>query len=197
MIDKQWSHEFLMSEFKKESDRASVILVASLIDESLTTVLRSKLIPVPSATDDLFDGATAPLATFSSKIDMSFRLGLISSRLCRDIHIIRKIRNSFAHDIYNCNFENGSVKSRVMELYNTCEVSSFYHYLVEDKNPKIEQGTRGIFLFISSAILFTINSLQDKVKPLETIPQTVDEVPYLDGNIFVDKLKEGGQPEKK
>lgn len=186
-----------MSEFKKESDRASVILVASLIDESLTTVLRSKLIPVPSATDDLFDGATAPLATFSSKIDMSFRLGLISSRLCRDIHIIRKIRNSFAHDIYNCNFENGSVKSRVMELYNTCEVSSFYHYLVEDKNPKIEQGTRGIFLFISSAILFTINSLQDKVKPLETIPQTVDEVPYLDGNIFVDKLKEGGQPEKK
>ena len=90
--------------------------VASLIDEGLTSLLKNFLVPQPSANDSLFDSATSPLSTFSAKIDMSHRLGLISNKLCRDIHLIRKIRNTFAHDIYGCSFENGSVKSRVDAL---------------------------------------------------------------------------------
>jgi hypothetical protein len=108
--DKQWTFDFVINEFKKESDRAAVILIAAVIDEKLTAILKSKLIALPTANDDFFEGVNAPISTFSSKIDFAFRLGLISAKLSRDIHMIRKIRNSFAHDIYGCNFENGGVK---------------------------------------------------------------------------------------
>jgi hypothetical protein len=72
-----------------------------------------------------------------------------------------------------------------MELYNTCEASSFYDDLVKKGNSKVELGTRGIFLYISSAVLFTINSLHDKIKPMNIIPETKSEIPYVDGTEFI------------
>lgn len=114
--DHQWTVDILDNEFRKESDRAVVILVASLLDEALTSSLKSYLTPIASSSDEIFDGSNAPLGTFSSKINMIHRLGLISSRFCRDLHLVRKIRNSFAHNIFGCTFENGSVKSRIDEL---------------------------------------------------------------------------------
>lgn len=47
---------------------------------------------------ELFSGY-GPLSTLSSKIVLSYRLGLISNYEYKTIQIIRKIRNLFAHDI--------------------------------------------------------------------------------------------------
>lgn len=181
-VDTHWTFDFVISEFKKESDRAAVILIAAVIDEKLTTILKSKLIAVPTANDDFFEGANAPISTFSSKIDLAFRLGVISAKMSRDIHLIRKIRNSFAHDIYGCSFENGGVKSRVMELYNTCGMMSFYEHLIEENNPKVESGTRGVFLFFASTLIFHLTNLLTEIKPIEPIEETKDELIYRDGN---------------
>jgi hypothetical protein len=185
----QWSYEFVLKEFIKESDRAAVILIAAVIDEKLTTILKSKLIPVPTSDDNFFDGVNAPISTFSSKIDLSFRLGLISAKLCRDIHLIRKIRNFFAHDIYGCNFENGMVKSRTMELYKTCGLMDVYEYFIEIKSPYIEPGTRGIFLFVTSSIIFHLNNLLEKVTPIESIEEIKNEFIYSDGKVILAVFK--------
>ncbi|MEW7291052.1 hypothetical protein [Aquimarina sp. 2304DJ70-9] len=184
-IDKQWTFNFLINEFKKETDRAAVILVAALIDEALTTILKSYLIPIPNATDNLFEGGNAPISTFSSKIDVSYRLGIISSRFCRDIHLIRKIRNSFAHDIYGCNFENGSVKSRVSELSKTCEIMPVYDHFLEKKNENIVKGTRGVFLFISSVMIYHLNNVIDDLSPLKPMNLIEDELLYTDGKKMI------------
>lgn len=114
----QWEHwdDLFNAEFAKESDRASVILSASMLDQALETILRSALCPTNSANDDLLDGANAPLSTFSSRIDMCYRLGIISARLCRDIHIVRKIRNEFAHNVTGFTFDTPGVRNRILEL---------------------------------------------------------------------------------
>lgn len=152
----QWSVDFLHDEFDKESDRAAVILVASLIDECLTALLKSHLVPIAQSQDALFDSATAPLSTFSAKIDITHRLGIISAKLCRDIHLIRKIRNSFAHDIYGCSFSNGSVRSRVDEIYK-----SMTRLDAED-----ESETRQKFLYTSSGVLWLLNTRTKDMKPI-------------------------------
>jgi DNA-binding MltR family transcriptional regulator len=108
--------EVLLAEFGKESDRAAVILAASVADELLRTLLSAHLVPVTSSTDELFDGANAPLGTFSSRIEMSYRLGLVSVKFARDLHLIRKIRNDFAHNIHGCSFDDARIKSRILEL---------------------------------------------------------------------------------
>jgi DNA-binding MltR family transcriptional regulator len=154
--DTQWSFKFLLNQFKNESDRAAVILVASILDETLQTLLKSHLVPIPNSDDSLFDNATSPLSTFSAKIDICYRIGLISGKFSRDIHIVRKIRNSFAHDIYGCSFENGSVISRIKELENSFEISK---RIEEAKHLEILNGYRGMFLFLSSCMIFYLNNL--------------------------------------
>ena len=167
----QWTATYLRDQFHKESDRAAVILSASLLDEALTTLIRTFLIPCSSAKDVLFEEATSPLSNFSSKIDLAHRLGLISSKLSRDIHLIRKIRNSFAHDVFGCDFENGSVKARVLELRKSIVFAD--HSLKNSKElvPRYD-GTRGEFLLCVFYILWFVNDLIQKTIHL---PETKQE----------------------
>ena len=143
----------LQSEFEKESDRAAVILVASLFDNALGTYLCNVLLPTTTATDELFDAPNAPLGSFSAKINLSYRIGLISQRFCRDLHLVRKIRNEFAHNIQGCTFETGTVRSRILELAKSSG-------LIE-RNPRARatfpEGCRGDFLLVASWMLYSLN----------------------------------------
>lgn len=152
----QWTVDFLFQEFKKESDRAAVIMVAALIDEALTALLKNYFVSITSADDGLFENPTSPLSTFSAKIDICYRMGLISVKLSQDIHLIRKIRNSFAHDIYGCNFESWSVKTKIDMLRKNLSG------LEQD-----EEGSRDKFLYCSGWILWCLNSLANEVKKLK------------------------------
>lgn len=163
--DENWQFNFLLGQFKKESDRAAVILIASMLDEILGTLLKSFFVATPASEDSLFDNATSPLSTFSSKIDMAYRAGLISSKFSRDLHIVRKIRNSFAHDIYGCSFENGSVKSRIMELENSVLHSKKIDSV--GRTDDLLDGVRGMFLYITAAMLWQLNKLTKQTKELK------------------------------
>ena len=115
----QSEHELfkhLIFEFAMESDRASVILACAVIDDALRDLIESFLVPCPSSTDPLFDEPNAPLSTFSSRIEFAFRTGLITNSFSRCLHIARKIRNAFAHDIEGCSFESQSVLGRIEAL---------------------------------------------------------------------------------
>lgn len=158
-----WWHKY-MDMFEKESDRACVILTVSFVDELLTLCLRTKLVADHSATDSLFDGARAPFSTFSSKIDLSFRLGIVSNRLAKDLHLIRKIRNDFAHNIEGCDFADTRVHNRVSELRR-----SFANLLDSFKEPKktlYEDGDRGDFQFCASWIVDYLHKYSDSVNSI-------------------------------
>ncbi len=136
-----------------------------MLDEILGTLLKSYFVATPASEDSLFDNATSPLSTFSSKIDISYRIGLISGKLARDLHIVRKIRNSFAHDIYGCSFENGSVKSRIMELENSIIYSKQIDKI--GRKDDLLHGVRGMFLFLTGAMIWRLNALTKETKELK------------------------------
>lgn len=100
----------------KESDRGSVIVSASIIDHVLGKLIQTMLVPSIEKRDELLEGATAPFSTFSSRIDLAYRLGLIRSESRASFHLLRKIRNDFAHVIDPKTFESESVRSRLMEI---------------------------------------------------------------------------------
>lgn len=91
-----------------ETDRGRALVASSLIEEMLEEVLRAFLLE-NAATKNLFDAANAPLSTLSAKASASRALGLISSAEFRDIEIVRKIRNAFAHSVL-CSFEDRKIK---------------------------------------------------------------------------------------
>ena len=106
--------EFLF-DFAGESDRAAVILGAAKLDVQLSEILTFVLVPSPTGRDELLDG-DSPLSTFSAKINLAYRLGLIDAKLARSLHLIRKIRNSFAHETSTKSFASGAHCDRVREL---------------------------------------------------------------------------------
>jgi len=111
------SSEFwaILSELNKESDRAAVILAVAKLDLLLYEILQSALLPSTGSQDELLDGDSA-LGTLSARINMVYRLGLIDGDFARALHIARRIRNSFAHELSSSDLSLGSHRDRVREL---------------------------------------------------------------------------------
>lgn len=104
-----------IQEFANESDRAAVILGAAKIDLLLGQILERFMSPSPTGKDELLDG-DAPLGTFSAKIHLVYRLGLVDATFAKSLHLSRKIRNAFAHEISGCDLNSGAHSDRVKEL---------------------------------------------------------------------------------
>lgn len=90
----------LVDEIRDErNDRALIILCSSIIDEQLLNILKEFLLdPVKINEEDLLKGDN-PLSTFSSRIKVIYRLGLIDNSFKEILESLRKIRNLCAHTI--------------------------------------------------------------------------------------------------
>lgn len=104
-----------LNEFNKESDRGSVLLAASILDEWLKEILEAYLIDDKS-TETLLNGFSAPLGTFSSRAAMAHSLGLIMPHEYKEISVLRKIRNEFGHSWDGVSFQSAKVASLLEQL---------------------------------------------------------------------------------
>ena len=83
----------------EKSDRTVVIIGASKVDDMLFRILIKHLLPkISGAKDDLLEG-DQPIGTFSSRIKLVYRLGIVDRKLFHLLDQIRKIRNRSAHEL--------------------------------------------------------------------------------------------------
>lgn len=92
------------NELKNMSDRATIIVMASILDVQLEKLLKAYLIDSNESTK-LFK-SNGPLSTFSSKINLCYCLGIISKHELNTINVLRRIRNQFAHEIQVSSFND-------------------------------------------------------------------------------------------
>ncbi len=112
------------------SDRAQVITVGAFLDSMLEQLLFFGLAE-GGWKRDLFEGQ-GPLATFSARIDMACAMGLLPESLRRDLHLIRKLRNHFAHRVVG-----GSLLENPAKQY--IEATSVHGFVV---GTAVSQGRR-------------------------------------------------------
>jgi hypothetical protein len=106
--------EFLQY-FQKETDRGAALVGAAMIESRLERLLDLTLIN-NSSKKDVFEGPNSVLGNFSSKIKMSHLLGYITDKEAREINLIRKIRNEFAHNLEEIKFNTQPVSDYCMQL---------------------------------------------------------------------------------
>jgi DNA-binding MltR family transcriptional regulator len=104
----------ISEDLKKESDRAAAVLAASFLETQLEALLKKVLIDHKSR-DSMF-GVYAPLGSFSAKISAAFLMGLIPEDIYKDLNLIRKIRNEFAHRYENLAFNLSPLKDWLNNL---------------------------------------------------------------------------------
>ena len=101
-----------------ESDRGAVILAGSILDVALEKLIASYLLPPIKKEDKLINGAYAPLGSFSAKIEMCYRLGLIKPQVTEQLQLFKRIRNDFAHRITDARLSSVQNKARIQEILN-------------------------------------------------------------------------------
>jgi hypothetical protein len=103
------------AELDDVSERAVALLAAAIIDESLTQIIKLRLIDEPKMLKEIFEGQGG-LATFSAKIAMGRLMNFYSAETFSDLNIIRKIRNDAAHATQPFSFRNEPHRNRALAL---------------------------------------------------------------------------------
>ncbi|MBU1393561.1 MAG: hypothetical protein KJ856_12930 [Gammaproteobacteria bacterium] len=157
-----------------ESDRGCVIVSAAIFDDILTSLLKKKLAPSLEKKDELFENGSA-FSSFSSRIDLAYRLGIIRGNFRATLHMIRKIRNEFAHISEPKSFDTSSVKSRVIEIFNLNKsIMDSFSESMRDQNIQVFSGsnfievigTRKSYEFLlSSYAAFILEAVND-IEPI-------------------------------
>lgn len=115
----------LVKSLLDESERATVILAAARLDSDLEALLRHVLVPHPGGNDPIFEGDRM-LGTFSAKIAMAHRLGVIDGDFEHALQILRKIRNDFAHQLETESLSSHRQKSRLAIIVRWAKESEVY-----------------------------------------------------------------------
>lgn len=108
------SYNQVVRMFHGETDRGAAVLAASFLENFLAKYLRSAMIE-DSAVDDLFTGF-GPFADFNKRIETAYALGLITKDDRRDLKLIQKIRNHFAHTPTNTSFDTRPISDWISAL---------------------------------------------------------------------------------
>lgn len=152
----EWSDHFDKS-IKEESTRAKVILSACYLDELLDQLLKIMLKPNNEKNDPLFDGPQAPLSTFSAKIELASRLGAIPEETKKSLHLIRKIRNKFAHSLTECDFNDPEIKNWNKELH------SLNDHATKERRATFSEGPVGDFEKSVSWLVFWLRHITQQI----------------------------------
>ncbi len=103
-----------LPELNKESDRGCVMVACSYLDELLRRTLLAFLVEVPTSVD-LVEGFNAPLGTMSTRAAAAYSLGLIREKEFKELEILRRLRNRFAHGVH-VSFDMQDVKALCQNL---------------------------------------------------------------------------------
>lgn len=107
-------YQSMVALFENESDRGAAVLAGSYVENHLGLYLQSKMRD-PSLADRIFS-SEGPLSTFSQRIDLAQAFGFLSKKQCAELHLIKKIRNYFAHHPKEASFTEKPVSDWISNL---------------------------------------------------------------------------------
>jgi DNA-binding MltR family transcriptional regulator len=99
-----------------ETDRGCALMAAEFLSTQLSELLRAHFVDDSKACDSVFKDANGSLSTFFSRIEFAYLLGYVGPVARREMHLIRKIRNEFAHEFTPLSFTEDRISARCREL---------------------------------------------------------------------------------
>lgn len=123
-----------MDAIREQDDQAMVLSLATFLEDTLGRLLIAYF-RSGKATKDLVEGFNAPLGTFGSRIKAVYAFGLVTDEQFKDMEILRKVRNHFAHNWEGVSFERNDLQALIRQVSG---------YTVDHK--PIEGGPREMLL---------------------------------------------------
>lgn len=106
----------IMDTLLDKDDLHTVIIAVSIVEAHLQKLIVSRLHRTDvDFTNRLFENR-GPLSDFNSKILVAEAFGLLTRRLADELHVLRAIRNTFAHAKMPLSFDLEPVESEIRKL---------------------------------------------------------------------------------
>lgn len=180
-------YQTVVQELSQESDRGCVVLAFAWLDEQLTKNLQKYLLPTERASlksDELL-GAGRPLGDASTKIDLSLRLGILQPNTHESLHLIRRLRNDFAHLSQRITFDTPNIRDRVLAILDRERglIEALWESMVSD--PEVRRvteesrgksgyeilrdvlGTKRLFILATGAVVAGLVSIEHSLAPVK------------------------------
>lgn len=98
-----------------QDDRAMVLSLATFIEDTLGRLLIAYFRDC-KATRDLVEGFSAPLGTLGTRTKAAYSFGLVTEAQYKDMEILRKVRNQFAHNWEGVSLARNDIQALIGEL---------------------------------------------------------------------------------
>jgi hypothetical protein len=108
----------------RETHADTMIRVASLLEETFELALRNNMLKSGQKINERMFKRDSELGTLAKKIDKAGDLTLLDGVAFADAHLVRKIRNKFAHRTERLHFDSRSVVELARQL-STYEKAEF------------------------------------------------------------------------
>jgi DNA-binding MltR family transcriptional regulator len=105
--------------YDHSSERAMAIVLGQIVENRLTDYMRLLMRREKALADELFN-PSGPLGPFGTKIRVAYMMRILSEQSYRDLIIVNRIRNKFAHDLSVTSFSDRQITDWVknMNMYS-------------------------------------------------------------------------------
>ncbi len=156
----------LINQFMEDSHRASVVLGAAKLDSLLGQLLSKYLIAHYTNEDPLLN-RDGPLSSFSSKIHIAYRLGLIDAEFAKALHLIRRIRNEFAHEVKDAQLNTSPHRELIRDLTFLFQHASLFDVVKRTYFSDIS-GPSANFFTALAILIMRLETIIIKVEPVQS-----------------------------
>jgi hypothetical protein len=115
-LDEKLTPEETAAFYENVSDRSSALVLANIVENRLTELLRLCMRDDKALADELFN-PSGPLGPFGTKIRLAYMFGLLSPEAYKDLMIVNRIRNKFAHDLSVTAFSNQQIHDWIKNMH--------------------------------------------------------------------------------
>lgn len=117
--------------FNRDSDRAKAIVLASIVENHLTEVIKRTFLTEEKIWNELFQ-PSGPLGDFATKIRLAYMAKMIDEPLKNDLLVMSKIRNEFAHKLTVKSFNAQRVRDLIKTMHSYRVILRIRHQKLPD-----------------------------------------------------------------
>jgi DNA-binding MltR family transcriptional regulator len=113
-----------LADVVRDTNADTMIRVSSLMDDTFELVIRTVMLKAGQKINEGMFKRDGELSTLEKKINKSKELNLLDDTAFKDAHVVRRIRNKFAHREERLHFDNPKVVAMARQL-STYEKAEF------------------------------------------------------------------------
>lgn len=136
-----------------ERGRGLVLVGAARLDLALEHVLKAVMAPCSDPDDKLFTPDRS-LGSYGAKISLAARLGLIDASIEQALHVIRRVRNDFAHSAGEPSLTEPRHQTRLQRVYSEAERSALWMAMAPllQSQPELSAQEQGFILLVTTLV---------------------------------------------